>query len=73
MRQEPLKRAPVAGDLLEDVRGDLDRRIVQEIRVPFNRPRREDMKTDPSFLALRRKIWQMLKQGVLVRDPRQAS
>jgi NitT/TauT family transport system ATP-binding protein len=39
-------------------------RIVQEIRVPFSRPRREDMKTDPSFLALRREIWQMLKQGV---------
>jgi NitT/TauT family transport system ATP-binding protein len=39
-------------------------RIVQEIRVPFARPRREEMKTDPAFLELRRQIWAVLKQGV---------
>ena len=38
-------------------------RIVQEIRVPFGRPRREEMKTDPTFLELRREIWAILKQG----------
>jgi NitT/TauT family transport system ATP-binding protein len=38
-------------------------RIVREIRVPFARPRREEMKTDPAFLALRREIWAVLKQG----------
>ncbi len=38
-------------------------RIVREIRVPFARPRREEMKTDPAFLELRRQIWAVLKQG----------
>jgi NitT/TauT family transport system ATP-binding protein len=38
-------------------------RIVQEIRVPFGRPRREEMKTDSTFLELRREIWAILKQG----------
>ena len=38
-------------------------RIVQEIRVPFARPRREEMKADPAFLELRREIWAVLKQG----------
>ena len=38
-------------------------RIVREIRVPFARPRREEMKTDPAFLELRREIWAVLKQG----------
>jgi NitT/TauT family transport system ATP-binding protein len=37
--------------------------IVREIRVPFARPRREEMKTDPAFLELRRQIWAILKQG----------
>jgi NitT/TauT family transport system ATP-binding protein len=37
--------------------------IVREIRVPFARPRREEMKTDPAFLELRRQIWAVLKQG----------
>lgn len=39
-------------------------RIVREIRVPFSRPRHEEMKTEPAFLELRREIWQILKQGV---------
>ncbi len=39
-------------------------RIVQQIRVPFGRPRHEVMKTEPAFLELRREIWQVLKQGV---------
>jgi NitT/TauT family transport system ATP-binding protein len=39
-------------------------RIVQEIRVPFDRPRHEVMKTEPAFLELRREIWQVLKQGI---------
>jgi NitT/TauT family transport system ATP-binding protein len=39
-------------------------RIVREIRVPFGRPRREAMKTDPDFLELRRDIWAILKRGV---------
>jgi NitT/TauT family transport system ATP-binding protein len=38
-------------------------RIVREIRVPFGRPRQEEMKTDPAFLELRRAIWAVLKQG----------
>jgi NitT/TauT family transport system ATP-binding protein len=38
-------------------------RIVREIRVPFGRPRREELKTDPAFLELRREIWAVLKQG----------
>jgi NitT/TauT family transport system ATP-binding protein len=39
-------------------------KIVREIRVPFGRPRREEMKTDTAFLDLRREIWAILKQGV---------
>ena len=38
-------------------------RIIREIRVPFARPRREEMKTNPAFLELRREIWAVLKQG----------
>ena len=38
-------------------------RIVREIRVPFARPRREEMKTDAACLELRREIWAVLKQG----------
>ena len=49
-------------------------RIVQEIRVPFGRPRREEMKTDPTFLELRREIWAILKQGAgLVGKPEKES
>jgi NitT/TauT family transport system ATP-binding protein len=38
-------------------------RIVREIRVPFGRPRREEMKAEPAFLEMRRQIWALLKQG----------
>jgi NitT/TauT family transport system ATP-binding protein len=38
--------------------------MIQE--VPFERPRREEMKTSPEFLELRREIWQTLKEGITV-------
>jgi NitT/TauT family transport system ATP-binding protein len=38
-------------------------RIVRDIRVPFSRPRIEELKTDPSFLEIRREIWALLKHG----------
>jgi NitT/TauT family transport system ATP-binding protein len=41
-------------------------RIDSIIDVPFERPRRDEMKTTPEFLALRRQIWQTLKQGAHV-------
>jgi NitT/TauT family transport system ATP-binding protein len=41
-------------------------RIQQVIEVPFARPRRVEIKSDPAFLALRRDIWQLLKSGVTV-------
>lgn len=39
-------------------------RVVREIRVPFGRPRCEAVKTEPSFLTLRREIWEVLKKGI---------
>jgi len=41
-------------------------RIQRVIEVPFARPRSPDIKGEPAFLALRREIWQVLKQGVKV-------
>lgn len=41
----------------------LPARIERTIPVPFARPRREELKTEPTFLELRREIWQMLKKG----------
>jgi NitT/TauT family transport system ATP-binding protein len=41
-------------------------RIERVLDIPFGRPRREDMKSDPAFVELRREIWQSLKQGVRV-------
>jgi ABC-type nitrate/sulfonate/bicarbonate transport system ATPase subunit len=41
-------------------------RIDQIIDVPFARPRRDEIKSTPEFLELRRQIWQSLKQGVQV-------
>ena len=41
-------------------------RIDQKIDVPFGRPRSEEMKSLPEFLALRHKIWQTLKKGIEV-------
>jgi NitT/TauT family transport system ATP-binding protein len=38
-------------------------RIQRDIRVPFPRPRNEEMKTSVEFLAIRRDIWGLLKQG----------
>jgi NitT/TauT family transport system ATP-binding protein len=38
-------------------------RVLREITVPFPRPRREEIKTDPAFLQLRREIWDILKHG----------
>jgi NitT/TauT family transport system ATP-binding protein len=43
---------------------------VREVRVPFARPRREEMKTEPAFLELRREIWQILKRGAGIEAPR---
>ena len=39
-------------------------RIAQMIDVPFARPRRDEIKTDPEFLKLRRHIWESLKKMV---------
>ena len=39
-------------------------RIAQIIDVPFARPRRDEIKTDPEFLKLRRHIWESLKKMV---------
>lgn len=36
--------------------------IAQMIDVPFARPRRDEIKTDPQFLKLRRHIWESLKK-----------
>ena len=41
-------------------------RIERVVDVPFGRPRREDMKSDPAFVELRREIWQSLKRGVRI-------
>jgi NitT/TauT family transport system ATP-binding protein len=41
-------------------------RIEQVLDIPFDRPRREDMKSDPAFVELRREIWQSLKRGVRI-------
>ena len=38
-------------------------RIQRDIPVPFGRPRDEMLKTSPEFLAIRRQIWEVLKQG----------
>ncbi|WP_043448452.1 ABC transporter ATP-binding protein [Halotalea alkalilenta] len=35
--------------------------VLREIQVPFERPRREDMKMDPRFLELRREISELLR------------
>jgi NitT/TauT family transport system ATP-binding protein len=41
-------------------------RIGQVIDVPFERPRREAIKSTPEFLEMRREIWQTLKKGAHV-------
>jgi NitT/TauT family transport system ATP-binding protein len=41
-------------------------RIDQIIDVPFARPRRNEIKSTPEFLSLRRDIWQSLKKGAHV-------
>jgi NitT/TauT family transport system ATP-binding protein len=41
-------------------------RIEQVIKVPFARPRRDEIKSTPQFLDLRRDIWQSLKKGAHV-------
>ena len=41
-------------------------RIEQVIQVPFARPRRDEIKSTPRFLDLRRDIWQSLKKGAHV-------
>jgi NitT/TauT family transport system ATP-binding protein len=38
-------------------------RIDQVIKVPFGRPRDEDIKASPEFVAMRRDIWASLKRG----------
>lgn len=39
-------------------------RILEEIKVPFERPRTIDMERDPRFTELRLHIWDLLKTGV---------
>jgi NitT/TauT family transport system ATP-binding protein len=41
-------------------------RIDRIIEVPFERPRRDAIKSTPQFLELRRDIWQSLKEGARV-------
>ena len=41
-------------------------RVERVLDVPFGRPRTEDIKSDPSFVELRRDIWQSLKHGVRI-------
>ena len=41
-------------------------RIERIIEVPFARPRRDELKSTPQFLDLRRDIWQSLKKGAHV-------
>jgi NitT/TauT family transport system ATP-binding protein len=41
-------------------------RVERVLDVPFGRPRTEDVKSDPTFVELRREIWQSLKQGVRI-------
>ena len=41
-------------------------RIDRVLEVPFPRPRTEDMKSSPTFVELRREIWQSLKHGVRI-------
>jgi NitT/TauT family transport system ATP-binding protein len=41
-------------------------RIERVLDIPFDRPRREDMKSAPAFVELRREIWQSLKLGVRI-------
>ena len=41
-------------------------RIERVIEVPFARPRRDELKSTPQFLDLRRDIWQSLKKGAHV-------
>jgi NitT/TauT family transport system ATP-binding protein len=38
-------------------------RISMDIAVPFERPRREEIKGDPIFVEIRREIWGMLKSA----------
>jgi NitT/TauT family transport system ATP-binding protein len=38
--------------------------VLREIRVPFARPRREDMKLEPQFLELRREISDLLRHDI---------
>ena len=41
-------------------------RIERVLEVPFGRPRREELKSDPRFVGLRQEIWQSLKYGVRI-------
>jgi len=41
-------------------------RIERILPVPFARPRNEELKASPEFVALRSEIWQSLKQGVRI-------
>jgi NitT/TauT family transport system ATP-binding protein len=41
-------------------------RVERVLAVPFCRPRSEDVKSDPTFVDLRREIWQSLKHGVRI-------
>ncbi len=40
-------------------------RIQRDIRVPFPRPRNEELKTSTEFLAIRREIWGLLKHRAI--------
>jgi NitT/TauT family transport system ATP-binding protein len=38
--------------------------VLREVKVPFARPRREEMKLDPVFLQLRREISDLLRHDL---------
>jgi NitT/TauT family transport system ATP-binding protein len=39
-------------------------RIIEEIKVPFERPRTIDIERDPRFIELRLHIWDLFKKGI---------
>lgn len=40
--------------------------VQMDIRIPLSRPRTEDVKAKPEFVAIRQEIWHTLKKGVVI-------
>ena len=56
----------VDGTLVPPYRADVAIHGDRIIEVPFARPREEDIKASPEFLAMRRDIWSSLKKGARI-------